>query len=199
MAHCGAPFPDRRVAGARGHRPAPRPRERRPDTPDPLHGRRGGDDGAAFGEFASPGGAFARRPIAEVQDSFGARGDGVADDTAAIQAGLDSLRNMATNNWSVLYFPAGTYRITQQLTTVRTTHHDFLGSEIIGENPETTSIVWAGAAGGTMFRWSAWYDKVSRLTFDGKGLASNGIVRAGAFSTYSEMSDLIFKDIRAFA
>ena len=126
---------------------------------------------------------------------FGARGDGVADDTAAIQAGLDSLKNMATNNWSVLYFPAGTYRITQQLTTVRTTHHDFLGSEIIGENPETTSIVWGGAAGGTMFRWSAWYDKVSRLTFDGKGLASNGIVRAGAFSTYSEMSDLIFKDI----
>ena len=70
-----------------------------------------------------------------------------------------------------------------------------MGSEIIGENPETTSIVWGGAAGGTMFRWSAWYDKVSRLTFDGKGLASNGIVRAGAFSTYSEMSDLIFKDI----
>src|SRR3989449_1774674 len=108
---------------------------------------------------------------------FGAKGDGVADDTAAIQAALDSLRTMATNNWSVLYFPAGTYRISQQLTTVRTTHHDFLGSEIIGENPETTSIVWDGPAGGTMFRWNAWYDKVSRLTFDGKSLAGNGLVR----------------------
>lgn len=39
---------------------------------------------------------------------FGAVGDGVADDTAAIQA--------AINNSQVLFFPAGTYRITDTLT-----------------------------------------------------------------------------------
>ena len=45
-----------------------------------------------------------------------------------------------------------------------------------------------------MLRWDAWYDKVSRLTFDGNSSAEWGIVRAGSFSTYSELSDLQFQD-----
>ena len=50
---------------------------------------------------------------------FGAIGDGITDDTAAIQAALNALKDTTNNPWSVLYFPAGTYRITQQLTTDR--------------------------------------------------------------------------------
>lgn len=46
--------------------------------------------------------------IVNVKD-FGAVGDGVTDDTAAIQA--------AINAASVLYFPAGTYKITSQIQT----------------------------------------------------------------------------------
>ncbi|MBV9124249.1 MAG: hypothetical protein JO112_12900 [Planctomycetes bacterium] len=42
-----------------------------------------------------------------VQTDYGVRGDGVADDTAAIQKGLDDLKNVANNDWCVLYFPAG--------------------------------------------------------------------------------------------
>jgi Pectate lyase superfamily protein len=126
---------------------------------------------------------------------FGAVGNGVTDDTAAIQTALNALKNVHTNTWSVLYFPAGTYRITRPLTTSRSSNQDYFGAEIIGADPNTTILAWDGPSGGTMLRWDAWYDKVSRLTFDGKGTAGWGIVRAGGFSTYSEMSDLIFKGI----
>jgi hypothetical protein len=130
---------------------------------------------------------------------FGAVGNGVTDDTAAIQTALNALKNVHTNTWSVLYFPAGTYRITRPLTTSRPSNQDYFGAEIIGADPNTTTLAWDGPSGGTMLRWDASYDKVSRLTFDGKGTASWEIVRAGGFSTYSEMSDLIFKVSRASA
>ena len=45
-----------------------------------------------------------------------------------------------------------------------------------------------------MLKWDAWYDKISRLTFDGKGSAGTAIQRGGGFSTYSEISDSVFKD-----
>src|SRR5262249_16071189 len=114
-------------------------------------------------------------------------------------AALNALKDTTNNTWSTLYFPAGTYRITQQLTTARTTHNDYLGAQLVGADPSTTKIVWGGAAGGTMLRWDAWYDKISRLTFDGNSTASWGVVRAGSFSTYSELSDLQFQDFTSGA
>ena len=48
------------------------------------------------------------RDVVSVKD-FGAVGDGVADDTAAIQAAITASANKA------LYFPAGTYKVTQTL------------------------------------------------------------------------------------
>jgi hypothetical protein len=46
---------------------------------------------------------------------FGAVGDGTTDDTAAIQAAIDYMRNAAQSAGGVLHFPAGTYRITDTL------------------------------------------------------------------------------------
>jgi hypothetical protein len=51
-----------------------------------------------------------QRPWSDVR-AFGAKGDGTADDTAAIQAAI----NFAAERHAVAYFPPGSYRITSRL------------------------------------------------------------------------------------
>jgi hypothetical protein len=123
---------------------------------------------------------------------YGAVGDGQADDTAAIQRAFDDLRLHAQSN--VLYFPAGTYRITKTVGTRRESHTDCMGIAIVGEDPATTSIRWDGPAGGTMVLYDAWYSRISRLTLDGVGKAATALVYGGRFSTYNETSDMVFQD-----
>lgn len=53
-----------------------------------------------------------RGPVANVQ-GFGARGDGLVDDTAAIQAAIDSV---TSTGGGVVYLPAGTYKIKPQVS-----------------------------------------------------------------------------------
>src|SRR5213080_3577497 len=78
---------------------------------------------------------------ANVKTNYGAVGNGVTDDTAAIQKALNAL---GPGN-PILYFPAGTYKITQTLSLGGKS-----GVGIIGADPATTAIVWAGSSGGTM-------------------------------------------------
>src|SRR5262245_20292607 len=75
--------------------------------------------------------------------SYRTAGDGRTDDTAAIQKALDELGR--ADHSPVLFFPSGTYRITKTLTLSYT-----VSISIVGDNPETTTIVWDGATGGTM-------------------------------------------------
>ena len=96
-----------------------------------------------------------------------ATGDGVADDTAAIQACFDLVNN-ETKQLSV-YIPAGTYKITGTLRLFRG-----LGVLIIGQG-EGSRLVWGGEQGGTMLV----SDGLSRsrfvgLVFDGQGTAAVG-------------------------
>lgn len=128
----------------------------------------------------------------DVQRDYGAQGDGQADDTASLQRALDELTRHA--DFCVLYLPAGTYRITRTLTTVRKAHTDCQGVALVGEDPAHTILRWDGEKGGTMFRWDAWYSKIARVSFDGAGHAGNALVYGPAFSTYNETSDLIFRD-----
>jgi len=56
--------------------------------------------------------------VINVRTAFGAVGDGVADDTAALQAGIDASTGVGGDS-RVLYIPNGTYRVTNTLVITR--------------------------------------------------------------------------------
>jgi len=72
--------------------------------------------------------------------SLGAVGDGMADDTPAIQKALDGVRSGST-----VYLPAGTYRVTK---TLRLTG-PLIGVSVIGHGRDTT-LRWDGPAGASL-------------------------------------------------
>ena len=129
---------------------------------------------------------------ANVKRDFGAVGDGKADDTVAIQRGLDALQQHKT--FCVLYIPSGTYRITDAPRIVCKAHTDGMIS-VIGEDPATTILHWDGPQNGIIFHYDAWYAKISRLTLDGAGKAKIALGYGDTFSTYNETSDMVFKDV----
>src|SRR6266851_3246964 len=118
-------------------------------------------------EFAGPFPSWAN-----VKTSYGAVGDGVTDDTAAIQKALNALG--PTN--PTLYFPAGTYRITQTLTLAAQLHVN-----VIGQDPANTIIAWGGSSGGTMLYINGVaYSRFNRLTFNGQGNAAVAVDQSKA-------------------
>jgi len=141
-------------------------------------------------EFAGPFASWL-----DVKRDFGAKGDGVTDDSDAINRALADLRQSKRAH-SVLYFPSGTYRITQTITdSPCTTFHEGIGISVIGADPANTVIKWDGPEKGTVFSYTAWYSRISRLTLDGSGTAGIGLLyNAEKFSTYNETSDLVFKN-----
>ena len=128
-----------------------------------------------------------------VRAAYGAAGDGVADDTAALQRGLSAL--VGDGRAPVLYLPRGTYRITATLSLDAA-----LNVSVVGEDPATTTIVWDGPAAGTMFSVNGVaYSRVTRLTFDGRRRASVAVEQSwdskrGTFDTGNEYADDRFVD-----
>jgi len=116
--------------------------------------------------------------------AYGAVGDGVTDDTAAFQAALSDLgriKVLGDQNWhpefyqtgspTTLYLPAGTYKVSSTLMIEHRT-----GVNIVGADPATTRIKWAGPAGGTMLITNGnLLGKFQRLTWDGSGTAGIGV------------------------
>jgi hypothetical protein len=105
-------------------------------------------------------------------------GDGIADDTAALQAALS-----VPNVGKTVYIPAGTYRITQTLAM----HGPGYGSTVIG-NGRDTRIVWGGTNGGVMF----WSDgnpdtRYIGLSWDGSGTAAVGFDHAATNTFETEV------------
>lgn len=128
-----------------------------------------------------------------LKTDYGAVGDGQTDDTAALQRALIDL--IKHRDFCVLYIPAGKYRLTKTVKTLRQEHTDCQGIAIVGESPGDTILQWDGPAGQTVFQYDAWYSKISRLTIDGAGRAHAGLVYGPNFSTYNETSDMVFRNL----
>jgi len=125
---------------------------------------------------------------------FGAKGDGIADDTRALQAAFDAAAKGQAN--TTLYLPEGVYRITGTLVM-----NYQINVSIVGADPATTIIKWAGAAHGTMMRLNGTaYSKFDRLTFNGNRVADIAVDQSwdGAhphFDTGNEYADDWFIDV----
>jgi hypothetical protein len=79
------------------------------------------------------------RDTVSVKD-FGAVGDGVADDTVAIQAAINAA------NGRTLYLPAGTYRLNSGLSYVTSGSSVFTkGLALIGDGPDATVLDFRGS------------------------------------------------------
>ena len=79
--------------------------------------------------------------VFDVRRDFGAKGDGRADDTAAIQKAIAAAREHGHD--AIAYLPTGSYVVTD---TLRVTGRDYR----VGGTGFMTRLVWRGAKGGTM-------------------------------------------------
>jgi len=170
------------VTGAPGPTPTPGPAP----TPFPV----GGVD-----EFVGP------FPSWKNVKDYGAVGNGSADDTDALQKGLDALSSDAIGAIKTLYLPAGTYRITNTLKL-----HNTIYVNLIGEDPDNTIIRWdppsgAPSAGPMLYIDAVAYSRYNRLTFDGQGKASIAVDQSKSddptpnFDTGNEYAEDVFKNV----
>lgn len=91
-------------------------------------------------------------------------GDGKADDTDALLAGMQKIRNTKDGRKKVLYLPPGVYRIT------RTLRFDCHGFAMIGHGRDTR-ILWDGPKDQPMY-WSDGvnYSRYEGMVWDGAGI-----------------------------
>jgi len=150
----------------------------------------------------------------------GAKGDGKADDTEAIQKVIDEVSLDEAK--AVVYLPKGTYRITKTLLLpspagMKKDSQGFANKVLIGEDPANTTIVWDGPAQpytptlaaasprevpelvapvAMLHVGIAHSSTLSRLTLDGKGkIAGLRVERFGAmYSSYGRVTDMRFVD-----
>jgi hypothetical protein len=121
----------------------------------------------------------------DVKKHCGARGDGVHDDTAAINR---CFSKAPSGVWPeavagpTVYFPPGTYRLTD--TLIAGTHNmsalppssqGWIGGGVVGHGRET-QLVWDGKPGGQMLHChGVAYYRIQGLHLDGSGVAGIGI------------------------
>lgn len=159
---------------------------------------------SVVGPAVDRAGAAHRAATTVTPEEFGAGGDGVADDTRAVQEALDSV----VSGGVVRFAPGQVYRHTDVLVA------DVAGSRLTGSGVllatnEERSAVWITAddvvvdggltfrMGATTKRWDAWEQMKLRLAYvDGvvlRNITIDGAAAAGVFINGS--SDLLLVDV----
>lgn len=105
-----------------------------------------------------------------LKTDFGAVGDGVTDDTMALQFALSFFEN--SRGEALLFVPAGTYRITQTCGAFASVNSGIADIMIVGENPQNTIIRWDGMTNGVMLDFAGYAPLIGRLTLDDGGKAA---------------------------
>lgn len=105
---------------------------------------------------------------------FGAVGNGIANDTAAIQAAINYAGNKLGGT---VFLPAGSYKLTSTLSclfpNVLLEGEGSSGNHNTGDQgiDSATKLVWAGSSGGTMLLIGS-VDGVSNVKYSGGGVRS---------------------------
>jgi hypothetical protein len=108
---------------------------------------------AIIADWPVPSGGGATPHRLDVKHVFGAKGDGVTDDTAVIQSGLNYLSTASASNL-MLYFPPGIYKLlgTLSLPTTRFPQDPVLGNNsgyrLSGGGLSATKLVWPSISNG---------------------------------------------------
>ncbi|WP_394826117.1 glycosyl hydrolase family 28-related protein [Pendulispora albinea] len=161
-----------------------------------AHADRGGSTAGSLGVSTVPfPGPFSS--WIDVKRDGGARGDGTTDDTAAVQNALNRAGH-EDGKPSVVYFPAGTYRITSTLQL------KYQAIAVLGDDPNTTILRWDGPADRDMLLANGVArSRFGRIRFDGAARAGGGLhfswdaVGPGSAATMAvDMFDLAFVNIQ---
>lgn len=146
--------------------------------------------GASSVSFVPAGtGAVARTAQDKMRESvsvldFGAVGDGVTDDTAAIQAAVNSF----PSGGGSVYLPRGTYKITSQITVAQN------GMRVFGDGPRISQIAFLPTAPATCFSFSRGANVIYNCTVEGLRFAGGTTFKKIALRL-NDFSSMTVRDI----
>jgi hypothetical protein len=115
-------------------------------------------------------------PINIKEYPYNAVGDGVHDDTAAIQAALNFFSGTSSTRSGTIFFPFGIYKITSTLTF---TGNQGASIRFQGDGTGATAgvtLLWDGSSGSTMWNFYGLNQaEFDNIIFNGNHLASTGL------------------------
>ena len=120
------------------------------------------------------------RDTVSVKD-YGAVGDGVTDDTAAIQAAINACASTVAQGAKAVYLPAGEYKITSALSIPR----EFI--EIYGDGMWASAINFGTTAGGGLTTASIQYLRPMFRDFAIRGSNSGGGIAMNLSNVYGQV------------
>jgi hypothetical protein len=109
----------------------------------------------------------------DLRKDFGAIGDGVADDTAAVQAMFNSTQ---VHSNLVVFVPPGSYRLTQTCTLGSSTEGIQPRLVLVGLDSAKTLFLWAGTGTGPVFQFVGCSPEFGALSIQTTNPAVTGVV-----------------------